>query len=279
MKSKDTTETNKIIENGCSFIQLALTPLALGAVLTVPSYIMIQSRTSNLGSVGAIRSTGIMKVYSTLYGSVTAKQTTRSASSLALKGGSIEEKNLMMFSAIGLETFFSGINGVIAGLSKGKLPAEKFQLANPINFTRASAKYLPYTAMPTFMASSLNCISLAYIKPFLTQKSKQFTDSTFVQQITSVLGSSIVAGVLTTPINTIGTRYVNELNVILNPENGAKFTLEQTKSLFQTVRSTSFKQAIKPTGVTVGMTAIAFGTYSAIEAISDTAKDTIKIQQ
>jgi hypothetical protein len=134
-------------------------------------------------------------------------------------------------------------------------------------------RFTPHTYSWAAIASIMNVSGIAILAPKVKEFSSQLTDNKTAQTLIALfLSSSAVSGV-TTPINTLGGRYLKSLEV---NQTDWRLAITPTQSLMSTAQNVmkdglkqGLKTLFKPYPLTVGMTFLSYGCIEVVNRAVD----------
>lgn len=174
--------------------------------------------------------------------------------------------------AVGFETGFSGLVGLMQAQANKKIARpEGLKPLRAFGWNAyATAKFTPHTASWTAAASASSVFGLTVISPWTKHVISGFTPSATLQNLGSVLATSMLVSLVTTPINTIGGRYLAAVKIA---QTGSSLDLTPTQSLYQTfsglLKSGSkdaLKNLFRPYKTTVALTFLAYGSIEIVNS-------------
>lgn len=281
-----------------TLIKIGSLPFIMGFFMTGPSFALACMRASQ-PVISGLNLTGLsefVKNTARIYPTVTSKQISRSmtagttsTSAEAIEAELIETDALEMKAlkpktklstygpitlAVSAEALFSGITGVIQMQSTGKIqPIETSWTENFGLHVRAALKLTPYTYRWTTVASIANVSGIAILTPEIQKKSQAITNHPTLQTLLSLSLSSYIVSLITTPINTLGARYLKNIAIT---QTGSQLVLTPQKSLLATYRGImqqgiqpALKTLFKPYPITGAMTLLAYSVIGLVDKTVD----------
>jgi len=216
--------------------KIAALPLGLTAAMAIPSYALVRMRNGErvITGLSAGALFGLLRNGWKVAPTVLGKQSSRSAAGFAAPDKkAAEESNTARYApaafAVGVETGFSGLNGVMAGYA-----TEQLKTPTNIGFfkkvswgTKAMLHYTPLTVGLTSVASAANVAGVAAIMPTSQRYAAEITDNKYLQKTLALLFTSGATAALTTPVNTLLSRSLKGAKV---EQNGLKLSVTPTKT-------------------------------------------------